>query len=898
MTLPALALASRAWPWAHAVAETAPISIPFEVVVSDARLTNYFAASAFTVLFIDFISTLDEEINFVWNRPWSIPSGLYLWNRYTTLLAVTFSMPFMFREIESNHTYVFSDHSGICRSFIISQGLVSTLLFGTFDLLLTLRVWILYGKTRRMAYILFPTLVVEMISMITVLLIPETFLHEFVHLGPVLPGCYFTTPVITGPQFAFYAVPPLLVTFTMFILTIHKCLATLRQDKRADLAIINLFLRDAMVWLVVVFFFYGAEMIIWATARPTLTQVLVVPSLALFSLISSRILLETRSLSTSSSSLSSSSSLPNSNSKSPYNSTSSLLPLNSNKLAHDEEGDEDMDGDGDGYEEEDEEVEESEKLLPPLPPLQPAGAGPSGLVLALVLRRLGISVNVDSPRTQELFHALGMLADIQTHVRSLPPMRSYVLPAGIVPLKTFHMTPVVDPTPDRPFVELLTLGQDVLEGVLRAALKETYSCEVEFGTGTQLVSFTQDAGGVDAVIVRGNAGADSACGIVRKHLGLPFLGESRPSVKFIIADIRVEGIDEDHWHLWGDPKADSVLLRPTGIPGLFRLVVILAGSDIDYETVMKDHTVLQNTINTITGRLDLNLTEVVWIRQWTPNIRMTDTFSVGRCFLVGDAAHVHSPTGGQGLNTSAQDSFNLAWKLALVVQSYAPMTLLDSYNDERLPVIAEMLQKSTGLLDKTVGETNITGDTSRWDRGGALLMFDINYCWSPIVVNEQVEDRDDTTTPAAPRDPYGTYNNGLKAGDRAPDASELRDIPGGSVGLFNDVFDFSRHTVLVFSATTDPERYDTLLTQLARYPRGLVCCVAVLPARAGTSGEKIARVGTGIRVLEDTKGHAHTSYHGRFEGGCDIVAVRPDRIIGAVVRSPEALERYFAQIFA
>ncbi|KAJ7314441.1 FAD binding domain-containing protein [Mycena albidolilacea] len=554
-----------------------------------------------------------------------------------------------------------------------------------------------------------------------------------------------------------------------------------------------------------------------------------------------------------------------------------------------------------------------------------AGAGPSGLVLALALRRLGISVRIIEkaptpalgqrgfgiqPRTQELFHALGVLADIQKHARSLPPMRSYVLPGGIVPLKTFHMTPVVDPTPDRPFVELLTLGQDVLEGVLRAALKETYSCEVEFET--QLVSFTQDAGGVDAVIVKGDAvpgqddtqrfdflvGADGARGIVRKHLGLSFLGESRPSVKFIIADVRVEGIDEDHWHLWGDPKADSVLLRPTGIPGLFGLVVILAGSDIDYETVMKDHTVLQNTINTITGRLDLNLTEVVWIRQWTPNIRMTDTFSVGRCFLVGDAAHVHSPTGGQGLNTSAQDSFNLAWKLALVVQSYAPMTLLDSYNDERLPVIAEMLQKSTGLLDKTVGETNITGDTSRWDRGGALLMFDINYRWSPIVVNEQVEDRDDTTTPAAPRDPYGTYNNGLKAGDRAPDASELRDIPGGTVGLFNDVFDFSCHTVLVFSAATDPERYDALLTQLARYPRGLVRCVAVLTAGAGTSGEKIARVGTGIRVLEDTKGHAYASYHGRFEGGCDIVAVRPDGIIGAAVRSPEALERYFAQIFA
>ncbi|KAJ7879260.1 FAD binding domain-containing protein, partial [Mycena olivaceomarginata] len=558
-----------------------------------------------------------------------------------------------------------------------------------------------------------------------------------------------------------------------------------------------------------------------------------------------------------------------------------------------------------------------------------AGAGLSGLVLALALRRLGISVRIIEKAPTpglgqrgfgiqaKLFHVLGVLADIQKHVRSLPPMRSYVLPGGIVPLKTFHMTPS-DPFPYIPRVELLTLGQDFLEGVLRAALKERYSCEVEFGT--QLVSFTQDAGGVNAVIVKGDAvpgqddtqrfdflvGADGAHGIVRKHLGLPFLGESWPSVKFIIADVRVEGIDEDadrYFKLFSLLSLDynstlcSVLLRPTGIPGLFGLVVILAGSDIDYETVMKDHTVLQNTINTVTGRLDLNLTEVVWIRQWTPNIRMTDTFSAGRCFLVGADLFHTSPTGGQGLNTSAQDSFNLAWKLALVVQSYAPMTLIDSYNNERLPVIAEMLQKSTGLLDKTVGETSITGDTSRWDRGGALLMFDINYRWSPIVVNEQVEDRDDTTIPVAPRDPYGTHNNGLKAGDRAPDASELKDIPGGSVGLFNDVFDFSCHTVLVFSATTDPERYDALLMQLARYPRGPVRCVAVLPAGAGTSGEKIARIGTEMMVLEDTKGHAYTGYHDRL-GGCDIVAVRPDGIIGAVVRSPEALEQYFTQIFA
>ncbi|KAF7370155.1 hypothetical protein MSAN_00645800 [Mycena sanguinolenta] len=271
------------------------VSLPLGLVVGDARLANYFAVSAFTVLFIDFASTIDEEINFVWKRPWSIPSGLYLWNRYMTWFTVLFTLPFMFQEVTSDHI----------------QGLASTLLFGTFDLLLALRfivkiepwsprlclsrVWMLYDRTRRMAYILFPIIAVEMISMIGILVSPQTYLYDFVHLGPALTGCYYKTSVITGLQFAFYDIPPRLVTFVMFILTIYKCIITLRQDKLADQPIINLFLREGIVWFIVVFFLYGSELVIWATARPTLDQVLVLPSIALFSLISSRILLKTRS---------------------------------------------------------------------------------------------------------------------------------------------------------------------------------------------------------------------------------------------------------------------------------------------------------------------------------------------------------------------------------------------------------------------------------------------------------------------------------------------------------------------------------------------------------------------------------------------------------------------------
>ncbi|KAJ6518888.1 FAD binding domain-containing protein [Mycena sanguinolenta] len=543
-----------------------------------------------------------------------------------------------------------------------------------------------------------------------------------------------------------------------------------------------------------------------------------------------------------------------------------------------------------------------------------AGSGPSGLVLALALCRNGVDVRIIEksptpprgsrgagimPRTQELFWALDVLDDVRKQATAIPPARTYALPDGIIPLKTFNMAPPLDPTPACPLVSnsgfadtCLLVNSELLEAVLRAALQK-YSCNVEFGT--ELTTFTRDAHGVDATIIKQDGqeetkrydflvGADGAKGVVRKTLGLNFIGESRPSVKFILADIVVEGIDEDYWHMFGEASADSVFLRPSGTPGLFVLSLTVCGPDVDYDRLRKDRHFLQEAIVRITGRTTIKVTEVVWISQWSPNIRMVDKFSDGHCFLVGDAAHTHSITGGQGLNSSVQDSFNLAWKLALVLKGLAPMTLLDSYNDERVPVIAEMINKTTALLNKTVGATAIAGDTARWNRGGPLLMLGVNYRWSSIVIDEQ----DDDDAANAPKDPYGSQNQGLKAGDRAPDAPELRDIHGdrSSVHLF-DVFDSSRHTVLTFSAL--PEAWDAILAVLSRYPQAPVRPVAIVPS--GVAGPDIRR----LDIFEDTQGHAYSSYC--FQGGCNIAVVRPDGILGAVVRTPEALERYFGRVF-
>ncbi|KAJ7089497.1 FAD binding domain-containing protein, partial [Mycena crocata] len=163
-----------------------------------------------------------------------------------------------------------------------------------------------------------------------------------------------------------------------------------------------------------------------------------------------------------------------------------------------------------------------------------------------------------------------------------------------------------------------------------------------------------------------------------------------------------------------------------------------------------------------------------------------------------DAAHVHSPAGGQGLNSVVQEAFNLGWKLALVVRGLAPVSLLDSYNDKRLPVIQQMLGKTTGLLDQSLAASR--GDTEPFERGGVLLMLDVNHRWSTIVVDEQenvlLEDNTENS-----KDPYGIQITGLRAGDRAPDASNLKHPYTGELTHVFDVLGVAHHTGLLFSAS-------------------------------------------------------------------------------------------------
>ncbi|KZT05394.1 monooxygenase [Laetiporus sulphureus 93-53] len=527
------------------------------------------------------------------------------------------------------------------------------------------------------------------------------------------------------------------------------------------------------------------------------------------------------------------------------------------------------------------------------------GAGPVGLVLALSLLRNGISVRIIErertprpgqrgagimPRSQELFHYLGVLPDVQAKALSLFYNRVYRVPGGAEPIKTYSMAPNVEPTPAVQYPNILALGQDNAEAILRSHI-ERLGCQVEFGT--ELRDFEQFADRVDAHVVKrqGDAkiqetisshwlvGTDGARGTVRRQLGLSFLGETRgEEMWFVVGDLEVEGLDRKYWHFWGG----IVMLRPTEEEGLFALIL---GGRIDHARMVSDQEELIKTIRTGTDRDDINVRKVRWLSEFRPNMRMVDTFGEGRVFVAGDAAHVHTPFGAQGMNSGIQDSFNLGWKLALVEKGFAAPSLLSTYTEERLPVIAAVLKRTTAILDTTASTMKSDGSgTAAWDRGGPLKQLGVNYRWSSIVVDERFP------LEGASRvlmDPYG-----IELGDTV-----RRDPRCGvnPISLFN-IFGPSHHTVMLFAGNTDT--IANILESLKRYPTSALKSLVIYPQGTSPAAELL----DADFVVVNERGHAYLNY-ACSQKMMTLAIVRPDGIMGGLVFGLDGLEGYFSRVF-
>lgn len=385
------------------------------------------------------------------------------------------------------------------------------------------------------------------------------------------------------------------------------------------------------------------------------------------------------------------------------------------------------------------------------------GAGAAGLTLAIDLARRGISFRLIEkmddafrgsrgkglqPRTLEVFEDLGIVDRIAAAGGPYPPQREYAEDGAFTESAVAESQ---EPRTDEPYRTPLMIPQFLTEGVMRDRLAE-FGHRVEFGC--ELIGFEQDDEGVTArlggksgeQVVRSRylVGTDGGHSFVRHPLGIDFPGKTL-GVRAVVADAVLTGLDRDAWHRFNEGDMQRQIgICPLAGTDLFQIQgpIPLEG-DIDLSAEG-----LSVLVSERTGR-DIRVQSVSWASAFNMNARLADRYRVGRAFLAGDAAHTHPPTGGQGLNTSVQDAYNLGWKLATVLRG-GPVSLLDSYEEERRPIAAQMLGLATKLLDAMKrGEMR---------RGRETHQLDIGYPESPLAMEKPQR------------------AGGLLAGDRAPEA--------------------------------------------------------------------------------------------------------------------------------
>jgi 2-polyprenyl-6-methoxyphenol hydroxylase-like FAD-dependent oxidoreductase len=349
-----------------------------------------------------------------------------------------------------------------------------------------------------------------------------------------------------------------------------------------------------------------------------------------------------------------------------------------------------------------------------------AGAGPVGMTLAAELARYGVRVRIfdkaaqrtDKSKALVLWSRTLELLDRAGCADSFVAAGHRVQGANIIAAGKLigHLNMG---TVKSPYAYALMLPQSETERLLEAHLN---SLGVSVERQVELCSFQGNERGVSAILRHPDGreeateaewlvGCDGAHSTVRHGSGMTFLGDSLQS-SWILADIHMQGYPfpeseiATYWH------EDGVLVFFPIAPGRFRVIADMGGAAGD-PTLEQVQAVINRR-----GPGGITATEPVWMSGFRINERKCGSYRSGRIFVAGDAAHVHSPAGGQGMNTGMQDAFNLAWKLAMVCRKTAAESLLDSYSAER-SAVGEQVLHAAGRLTAVATLRNHTAQSLR-----------------------------------------------------------------------------------------------------------------------------------------------------------------------------------------
>lgn len=352
------------------------------------------------------------------------------------------------------------------------------------------------------------------------------------------------------------------------------------------------------------------------------------------------------------------------------------------------------------------------------------GAGPTGLMLAVELAMRGVSCRIFERRTT----APNITRAFAVHARTLELLDARGLAQRV--LARGKAMDQLAPAPgvsvdlgkiDSPFPMIAMVAQSGTEAILEQRAREL---GVEIVRGAELVGLEQD----DVVRLRFSdgstesarcvVGCDGAHSAVRSLLGVDFVGEQYET-HIMLADVRLD--PPENSPMFARFNREGLVLVLPFEDGYFRVI----GWDLKNEDVPLEKPLELDEVKSVARRVggsDYGIRDPRWMSRFLSERRQAAKYRVGRVFLAGDAAHVHSPIGGQGMNTGIQDAVNLGWKLTAVLRGQASDGLLDTYQAERHPVGAQVLALTDGLTTLALSRSRIRQVVQPWLLRGLLTI--------------------------------------------------------------------------------------------------------------------------------------------------------------------------------